>query len=124
MVAAAAMRRCAAARPQVRLRLNEFVAAYYDGWVRCDEACECATRSVCTKTVGDAAPGTLSTNAACAGRMGRAFTEADLYKQLSHFVRLLDEDAAINKLPTENQEVCYGVISVNCEWFSFVCMFK
>ena len=45
---------------QVKLRANEAISTYYDGWLRCDEACGCQSRCVCTRTTGDAAPGTLS----------------------------------------------------------------
>lgn len=44
---------------------------------------------------GDADPGTLPPNVASSGRMAPAVSEAALYAQLTHFVRLLDPTLAI-----------------------------
>ena len=83
----------------MKLRANEAIASYYDGWLRCDEACACVSRCVCCRATGDAAPGQLSAqHPQCSGRVTRQYTESDLYKQLSHFVRQLDVAAALSKV--------------------------
>lgn len=83
----------AGARFQVKLRLHDFVARYYDGRLRCDEACGCETRNICCAAHGDAAPGTVSFNSMCTGRMGRVYTEADLYKQVRNSSPSLGTDS-------------------------------
>lgn len=50
---------------------------------------------------GDAAPGTLSPDAASGAHMAQAVTEAGLYTQLAHFARLLDADATLARTKDE-----------------------
>ncbi|KAL3682848.1 hypothetical protein R1sor_000870 [Riccia sorocarpa] len=85
---------------QVKQRAEEFIARYYDGWMMCDdEACGHLTRNVCLRVVGDVDRGTVCPNyPRCTGRLSRQYSEADLYKQLTHFYRLLDAGRVIDKM--------------------------
>ncbi|BBN16162.1 DNA polymerase alpha subunit A [Marchantia polymorpha subsp. ruderalis] len=85
---------------QVKQRAEEFIARYYDGWMMCDdEACGHLTRNVSLRVVGDADRGTVCPNyPRCNGRLGRQYTEVDLYKQLTHFHRLLDAARVLDKV--------------------------
>eukprot|EP00897_Mesotaenium_endlicherianum_P001393 jgi/Mesen1/1281/ME000013S00772 len=85
---------------QVKLRAEEFVGRYYEGWMMCDEElCGCITRNVSLRVVRDSERGAVCPNfPRCSGHMARKVTEADLYRQLSHFCRLLDVSRALAKL--------------------------
>ncbi|KAL2611548.1 hypothetical protein R1flu_023240 [Riccia fluitans] len=85
---------------QVKQRAEEFIARYYDGWMMCDdEACGHLTRNVSLRVVGDADRGTVCPNyPRCSGRLSRQYSEVDLYKQLTHFYRLLDAGRVIDKM--------------------------
>jgi DNA polymerase alpha subunit A len=90
---------------QVKIRLQDFISRYYDGVLCCDEACACQTRNVCCTAQGDSAPGSASFNSMCSGRMSRTYTEADLYKQISNVVRMLDLPKALEKITDEGKRV-------------------
>ena len=54
---------------------------------------------------GDAEPGTLPPNVASSGRMAPAVSEAALYAQLTHFVRLLDPTLAIARCKDDEERL-------------------
>ncbi|CAM6100645.1 unnamed protein product [Calypogeia fissa] len=85
---------------QVKQRADEFITRYYEGIMCCDEdSCGHITRNVSLRVVGDAERGTVCPNyPRCNGRLGRQYTEVDLYKQLTHFYRLLDTSRALDKI--------------------------
>ncbi|KAJ7530423.1 hypothetical protein O6H91_14G003600 [Diphasiastrum complanatum] len=85
---------------QVKQRSEEFVASYYDGWMTCDdELCGHTTRNISLRVLGDAERGTICPNyPRCNGHLIRQYTEVDLYKQLTHFYRLLDINHTLSKI--------------------------
>lgn len=85
---------------QVKQRADEFIGRYYEGAMYCDEdSCGLVTRNVSLRVVGDAERGTVCPNyPRCNGRLCEQYTEADLYKQLTHFHRLLDAQRALDKI--------------------------
>ncbi|KAK9810187.1 hypothetical protein WJX72_006462 [[Myrmecia] bisecta] len=103
---------------QVTMRAREFVATYYDGWLQADEL-PISTRDVHLLNQHPrpnldvpeyVKPGTLhpglkvTQEGKFQGEMSRTFTEAALYTQLSYFHRLLDAEAAMRTLGSE--EAC------------------
>eukprot|EP00850_Spirogloea_muscicola_P002464 SM000009S23593 [mRNA] locus=s9:972011:982036:- [translate_table: standard] len=87
---------------QVKRRAEDFVARYYDARMICDEElCGSTSRSPSLRVLGGQGPskGAACPNyPRCTGRMVRNYSEADLYKQLSHFLRLLDPLQTLNKI--------------------------
>jgi DNA polymerase alpha subunit A len=83
---------------QVKLRAEEFVARYYDAWMMCDdEMCGHITRNVTLQVLGDSERGSVCPQyPGCNGHLCRQHTEVDLYKQLTHFYRLLDISRALD----------------------------
>jgi DNA polymerase alpha subunit A len=75
------------------------VADYYAGRLRSDdEALPCATRDVCLRAAGEAAPGAAPPDLRCSGTMRPEVSEAELYTQLSHLHRLFDVEGALHAL--------------------------
>lgn len=85
---------------QVKQSAERFITRYYDGWMTCDdEMCGHTTRKVSLRVVPDVPCGALCPNhPRCSGKMIRQYTEAELYTQLSSFLRLLDVESALNKM--------------------------
>nr|XP_043631104.1 DNA polymerase alpha catalytic subunit [Erigeron canadensis] len=85
---------------QVKRRAESFISTYYKGLMTCDdETCNYTTRSLNLRVVGDSERGTVCPNyPRCNGRLVRQYSEADMFKQLSHFCYLLDADRCINKV--------------------------
>eukprot|EP00898_Chlorokybus_atmophyticus_P002051 jgi/Chlat1/2847/Chrsp194S03002 len=89
---------------QVKQRAEEFIARYYDGWLKCnDDICGQLTRNPSLRVVGGTALGTLCIKYPnCNGQVARQYSEADLYKQLCHFHRLLDTDRLLEQAPSQD----------------------
>ncbi|CAM6094151.1 unnamed protein product [Calypogeia fissa] len=95
---------------QVKQRADNFVTRY-GGVMCCDEdSCGHIARNVSLWVVGDAERGTVCPNyPRCNGRLGRQFTEVDLYKQLTHFYRLLDSSRALDKIAVSSARLAAEV---------------
>jgi DNA polymerase alpha subunit A len=96
---------------QVKQRADEFISRYYDGVMCCDEdSCGQVTRNVSLRVAGDAERGTVCPNyPRCNGRLGRQYTEVHLYKQLTHFYRLLDASRALDNIAEANARLAAEV---------------
>ncbi|KAI5077505.1 hypothetical protein GOP47_0007329 [Adiantum capillus-veneris] len=86
---------------QLKQRVDEFIGRYYEGWMKCDEElCGHTSRMINLRVLGDSERGTICPNhPRCSGSLIRQYTEVDLYKQLTHFCRLLDANRALEKIP-------------------------
>ena len=83
-----------------RLQARSCIVRYYDGLLRSDdELTAVETRNVSLRMHGDAKVGTLLPQVGSTAVMSRVISEAQLYTQLAHFRRLLDADAAVQKMP-------------------------
>lgn len=85
---------------QVKRQTEGFISTYYQGLMLCDdETCNCTTRSLNLRVVGDSDRGTVCPNyPRCNGRLFRKYTEADLYKQLAYFCYILDAVRCIDRV--------------------------
>ncbi|KAH7429421.1 hypothetical protein KP509_09G047200 [Ceratopteris richardii] len=86
---------------QLKQRVDEFVGRYYEGWMKCDdELCGHMTRTINLRVLGELERGTICPNyPRCNGHLIRQYTEVDLFKQLTHYSRLLDVNRAVEKVP-------------------------
>lgn len=88
----------AALANQVALAARAAAAAFYASPLRSDdETAPCETHDVCLRR-NDAGPGTAPRDRACTGTMTRVVGQGEVYNQLNHFKRLLDVDAACERL--------------------------
>ncbi|KAJ4963774.1 hypothetical protein NE237_023713 [Protea cynaroides] len=85
---------------QVKRQAEGFISMYYKGLMMCDdETCKYTTRSLNLRVIGDSERGTVCPNyPQCNGHLVRQYTEADLYKQLTHFCHILDTTQCTEKL--------------------------
>ncbi|XP_019267003.1 PREDICTED: DNA polymerase alpha catalytic subunit [Nicotiana attenuata] len=85
---------------QVKRQVEGFVSTYYKGVMMCDdETCNCTTRSLNLRVIGDSERGTVCPNyPRCNGHLQRQYTEADLYRQLAYFCYVLDTVRCIDKV--------------------------
>ncbi|KAL3525683.1 hypothetical protein ACH5RR_014055 [Cinchona calisaya] len=85
---------------QVKKQAEGFISTYYQGWMMCDdETCNCTTRSLNLRVIGDSDRGTVCPNyPRCNGHLLRKYSEADLYKQLAYFCHILDTVRGVDKL--------------------------
>lgn len=88
----------AALANQVTLAARAAAAAFYASPLRSDdETTPCETVDVCLRK-SEAGPGTAPRERACTGVMARVVSQGEVYNQLNHFRRLLDVDAACERL--------------------------
>ena len=87
------------------------IGRYYSGLMRSEDEAEASateTRDVSLREVQNIPLGSASVDPRQTGKMVRAYTEAQLYTQLSHYVRLLDVDGALDakfgKVPSNSNE--------------------
>lgn len=88
----------AALANQVTLATRAAAASFYASPLRSDdETTPCETVDVCLRR-SEAGPGTAPRARTCTGVMARVVSQGEVYNQLNHFRRLLDVDAACERL--------------------------
>ncbi|CAA6668372.1 unnamed protein product [Spirodela intermedia] len=80
---------------QVKRQVERFQSTYYRASMTCDdEMCKYTTRGLNLRALGDSERGTICPTTLAA----TAYTEADLYRQLSYFCYVLDAARCLEKL--------------------------
>lgn len=88
----------AALANQVTLAARAAAAAFYTSPLRSDdETTPCETVDVCLRK-SEAGLGTAPRERTCTGVMARVVSQGEVYNQLNHFQRLMDVDAACQRL--------------------------